>query len=191
MQCTRCRVHAHAAYMQGYRVHAHAHAHAHAHVTCHMSHAHAQYAHAGYIHMQGICTCTSHMQGICTCRGYAAYLPRDRKAGATVACLDGYGEQRTRGAPRGLVRVRARVRARARVGVGVRVRGSGLGLAVQPGALSVEPSKRASLAQSAMLTARLVAAQRPAMPRPRGSVKRAPPSSSDRQKTSLRCAWRG
>ena len=174
-------------------MHMHMHMHMHmSHVTCtctctctlHIAHCTCRgYAHAGDMHMQGICTC----------RGYAAYLPRDRKAGATVACLDGYGEQRTRGAPRGLVRVRARVRARARVGVGVgvRVRGSGLGLAVQPGALSVEPSKRASLAQSAMLTARLVAAQRPAMPRPRGSVKRAPPSSSDRQKTSLRCAWRG
>ena len=135
------------------------------------------WAHAG--HMQG--TCRAH--AVC-----AEHLPRDGEAGAAVTRLDGHGEQRARGAARGLVRVRARVR----VGKGfeVRVRANeGLGLVVQPGALSVEPSKRASLAQSTMLTARLVAAQSPATPRPRGILKRAPPSSSERQKTSLRCVW--
>ena len=69
--------------------------------------------HAG--HMQGTCRAHAHAHAHAHAV-YAEHLPRDGEPGAAVTRLDGHGEQRARGAARGLVRVRARVR----VGYGVR-----------------------------------------------------------------------
>ena len=80
---------------------------------------------------------------------------------------------------------KAVLRSQASMGTASRV------LVVQPEATSTLLSKRGSEAQSVMLTALLVTAHSPAMPRPRGSSRSAPPSSSDRQKTSFRRVWWG